>query len=492
MASPGVFRHIRNYGSAGMLAALASIISFPILTRSLSVEEYGLLGLITSSLTLYIAVGKLGVQHSVIRFYAQIRSGNIGFSLRQLNSTVSIVFLVFASVTTTIWLFSGLYVLPNFLQSSEISSLFIVAAGVVFVRLLGSGVMNFLRAQQRSGVVAVAQILTRYLYLVLVVALLWFSEVRPQYIIVCLLIAEIAGVAYAARCYGADFNFRANEISGTLARALLVYGVPLMMLESLGLILRLSDRYLIEALLGVNALGMYSASYNLTQNIDFIVLATLVHAIKPIYMQLWEGEGVRATEEFLANGLRVFLVLGFPFLALFSLAGPHLINFLASPKYAPGAVIIPFVAFSFLLEGTVHFLGSGLYIQKNTKALLFWGIVATAINLVLNMITIPVYGIVGAAVVTIVSYAVFMFGVTRQAFQYVPFQIYRKVPAASALLSLAVYALLVRLDFGSDFVTMMAKGIFGAAILSIGLVAIDPTVREWLLARWRLVSGGER
>lgn len=487
MAS-GALKHIRNYASAGALTALAGIITFPLLTRSLSVAEYGILGLITSSLTLFVAFGKLGMQHAVIRFYSQVKSANLSFSLQQMNSTVSMVFFVFASVTAAIWVFIGFKLIPRLSDFNNISGLFLIASGIIFLRLLGSGILNFLRAQQRSALVGFTQILIRYLYLAIVLFCMLIGRIEVAYVLLAMLLAEVVGIAFAAKKYWPDFRFKWSEVSAPLARAMMHYGIPLMMLESLGLIMRLSDRYIIQAMLGENELGMYSASYNLTAYLDLILLAALVQALKPLYMQIWEGEGLAKTQEFLSKGLHTYLVLGLPFIALFSLVSPHLLNFLASPKYYPGTIIIPFVAFSFFLDGAMHFLAAGLYIKKNTKVLMFWGAIATILNLGLNYLLIPVYGILGAAVVTILSYTVFMVGVSYRAFDFVRFDIGLRVPLSIALWSLIVYALLFKLDFGGDFLTLVVKGFVGGIMMIVGIVVLDATVREWVVNNLRALK----
>jgi len=483
-------KHIRNYASAGVLAALAGIITFPLLTRNLSVAEYGILGLITSSLTLFVAIGKLGMQHAVIRFYSQIKNKNLGFDLQQMNSTVSLVFFVFASVTAALWLFAGFQFLPRLSEFENISGLFFIASGIVFLRLLGSGIMNFLRAQQRSAVVGSTQILTRYLYLAIVLAIMISGQVNVAFVLLAMVVAEVIGVAFAAKKYWPDFHFNWSQVSAPLAKAMLHYGFPLMILESLGLVMRLSDRYIIQGLLGENELGMYSASYNLTAYLDLILLAALVQAVKPYYMQLWEGEGADRTKAFLSKGLHTYLVFGLPVIALFSLVSPHLLNFLASPKYSPGTIIIPFVAFSFLLDGAILFLSAGLHIKKNTKALMFWGGVATVMNLALNFLVVPVYGILGAAAVTIVSYLVFMLGVSYRAFEFLSFEIKVRVPLLSAVWSLMVYALLFKLDFGGDFTSLFIKGVLGSVLLITGIVLIDARAREWVVDRLRQPNAG--
>ncbi len=491
MAAAGAFKHIRNYASAGMLASLAGIITFPLLTRSMSVAEYGILGLITSSLTLFVAVGKLGMQHAVIRYYAQIKNANITYNLLQMNSTVSMMFFCFSLFTASIWLIIGYVFMPRMSDMYNISELFLIASGIVFLRLLGSGFMNFLRAQQRSAIVGFTQILNRYLYLAIVLGLMIIGQINVAFVLFAMLVAEIVGVTFAAKSYWPDFQFKLAEVVVPLGKTMLVYGMPLMLLESLGLVMRLSDRYIIQFVLDENALGQYSASYNLTAYLDIILLGALVQAIKPHYMQLWEGEGKDRTKAFLRDGFHLYLVLGIPFITLFSLVAPHLLNFLASPKYSPGTIIIPFVAFSFLLDGGMHFLAAGLYIKKNTKVLMFWGLIATVLNLGLNMLAIPVYGILGAAVVTIISYMVFMVGVSIRAFKVLSFNINTLIPLIVALWSLLVYALLFKWDFGSDFTSLIVKSALGGVLLIAGVVIFDARSRDWVLLHIKSPDTGE-
>jgi len=194
MPTSRLLQHLRNYASAGLITALAGLISFPLMTRNLSVADYGIVGLITSSITLFIAFGKLGVQHAVIRYFSQIKNGNIAFSSMQLHSTV----------------------------------------------------------KQRSADVAIGQGLTRCLNLALLIAVVLIAVLDPHAVLACLLLAELTGVCYVVWQYRSELYFNLADISSDLGRGMLVYGLPLMILESLGLVLRLSDRYIIEAMLGVN------------------------------------------------------------------------------------------------------------------------------------------------------------------------------------------------------------------------------------------------
>ncbi len=482
MPATRLIHHLRNYASAGLLSAVVGLISFPIMTRNLSVADYGIVGLISISLTLFIAIGKLGMQHAVVRYFAQIKNGNIAYDLKQMNSTVSGVFIILAVVSTSLFLFMGFQVLPGFLQYENISSLFLLASGVVFVRLLGSSIMNFLRAQQRSADVAIAQSLARFLNMLLIISVVLTSVLDPHSVLICLFIAELVGVGFAVYQYRSELYFKRSAVSGPLAKAMLFYGMPLMMLESLSLVLRLSDRYLIEAMLGVNELGQYSASYNLTGYLDIIILAALLQAIRPVYVQMWESSGVARTREFLSRGLHLYAIVGIPFVVMFSVTSPYLLSFLAGPKYALGTVVIPYVALSFWLEGAMIFLAAGLYIFKNTKVLMYSSLAAAVMNVGLNVLLIPHYGIAGAAAVTVFSYAVFVLSVTFSSFKYVKVDIKWKSPLIVSASSAFVFVCLKQVDLGGDATNFLVKGICGSVVLALVVWVLEPQVRTWLQA----------
>lgn len=480
MPATRLVQHLRNYASAGLLSAVVGLISFPIMTRNLSVADYGIVGLISSSISLFVAIGKLGMQHAVIRFFAQVKNANSVFDLKQMNSTVSGVFVVLATLSTAVFLFVGFQVLPSFLQYENISSLFLLASGVVFVRLLGSGIMNFLRAQQRSAEVAIAQSLARFLNMVLIISVVLTTVLDPHSVLVCLFIAELAAVGFAAYQYRSDFYFTRAAVSAQLAKAMLHYGIPLMILESLSLVLRLSDRYLIEAMLGVDELGQYSASYNLTSYLDIIILAALLQAIRPVYMQMWESSGATQTREFLSRGLHLYMILGIPFIVMFSITSPYLLSFLAGPKYALGTVVIPYVALSFWLEGAMIFLAAGLYIFKNTKVLMYSSLLATVMNLGLNIMLIPHYGIAGAAAVTVFSYAVFIIAVTLMSFKYVRVQIEWKSPLLASIASILVFVVLQQVEMNNDVMNFVVKGVLGTSVLLVVVWILVPQIKIWL------------
>jgi len=481
MAATGILKHVRHYASAGVLTAFAGVVSFPVLTRTLTIEDYGALGLITASLTLIVAIGKLGLQNSIVRFYSQVRQDSIAHSSTELDTTITILFVVLAVVTTALWLAGGFIVVPKYFNNSHLTQLFLVASGTVFMRLLSSALLNTMQAARHSADVAKVQILVRYVALALMFWLLWHNLLNPYNYLICLVAAEFLGFVFAAWRYWPNYQFDQSGLSAPLARALLSFGIPLMVFEALVLVMRLSDRYIIEALLGGDSLGMYSASYNLVAYLDSILLAAIVQSVRPTYLHLWETETPARTEEFLRRGFAVYLLFGIPFCAWFSLVSPHVLTVLASPKYAPGTVIIPYVTVSFIIEGMVFFLGAGLYISKGTRALVVWAAIAASSNVALNVLIVPHWGISGAAAMTIVAYTIFAVGLTIQSFRILPFSIDVKQAALISVASVSVYWLIHPINWTSDIHTGLVKGILSFTLLCPIIITLDKPLRLKLL-----------
>jgi len=65
----GLSIHYRRYVTGSVMATMAGLVSFPIMTRLLDNSEYGIFGYYATWILMAIAVGKLGAQHAIQRFY---------------------------------------------------------------------------------------------------------------------------------------------------------------------------------------------------------------------------------------------------------------------------------------------------------------------------------------------------------------------------------------------------------------------------------------
>src|SRR5580698_9281506 len=98
-----LLRHTSVYTFGNVLLLLAGFVSFPVLTRLLSVDDYAVLSLSGTTLTLLVAFRKLGMQQSIVRFHADLCAADRKLSEAALLSTVLWGMGLTGAVATVLW-----------------------------------------------------------------------------------------------------------------------------------------------------------------------------------------------------------------------------------------------------------------------------------------------------------------------------------------------------------------------------------------------------
>ncbi|MBI3899536.1 MAG: oligosaccharide flippase family protein [Gammaproteobacteria bacterium] len=478
-----LFKHSSNYTIGSLIATIAGLVSFPILTRTLTTEEYGLMGYIGTTLATLVCIGKLGVQHATVRFYAEVRAGKRDVGLGEYYSTVIFGMAAMGLAVTVVWA-TITQLLPHWFYDSRLPALLLLTSSLIIIRVVDSGLVNQLRAQQRSAIFAFYQVVKRYVGLGLVLLALFFVSKNLWGFYG----ATIVGELVAAICLGAwlvrGVEFRPKNFSPELFRAMLVFGIPMIGYEFAGIILQQGDRYVIIAVLGAEKLGIYSAAYNMCEYIQLCFIMSFSQAIVPIYVRLWEEKGETATVEFLQKFVHYYVMLALPIVAGLIAIGADLLSFLASEKYVDGAVIIPYVVAGMVFDGAIVIAGAGLYIHKRTKTILMVIAACAVFNLVLNFALVPVWGIRGSAVATLVSYAVLISSVLVFGRRWLRFPFPWAAVLKFAPLAAIMYFAVIHVELGSGLENLFARVAVGAVVY-VGLVlAADSNARDALQAVW--------
>ena len=400
-----LFRHASLYAIGNTLTTLASLISFPILTRLLSVADYGLMNTVTLTLTMLVAVGKLGMQRSTVRFYHEARNSGASDSGAVFASTQ--VFGMFgAGVLVTLAWTATLALLPaNLLGSADLRHLLLLTSCLVLVRVVDSACTNLLYAEERSGILSAYFVIKRYLALGAVIATLFLIAKNTASLFTATIAAEVVALVGIASIAVSSNTMRPRYFSSDLFKRMVAFGLPMVGVEMAWSLLAVGDRYVIQHLMGEESVGIYSASYNLCEYIKLSTMVAMSSAVAPMYMRMWEQEGREATERFLSHFARNYLAFSFLVATVLTANALPLVTIVASPKYIAGTTIVPWVTFGMALESYVSIAAAGLFLKKKTLSI-FWMIGgAAAVNILLNYALIPVLGLSGAAIATLVTFA---------------------------------------------------------------------------------------
>jgi len=133
-------------------------------------------------------------------------------------------------------------------------------------------------------------------------------------------------------------------------------------------------------------------------------------------------------------GLFLFISIFIDDIVRVEIGGFHLI----AEKYWEGTFIIPWILFSYLISGAYVIFAAGIHIDKKTQYTPLFTGAGILTNILANIILIPMLGIYGAAISTVIGYGVMTViqYFTVQKFYYVKYEFSRllKVLASTAII----------------------------------------------------------
>lgn len=392
------------YTSASFLGVLASLISFPILTRLFEIGEYGLLGLVTGTIPLLTGLGKIGMQHASIRFYSDVNSDKTNWNMKEYYSSLYLTLLFAASVLFLVWNVLVMTVGEIIFEDQLLCVLFVISSYIVFIRIIESAILNVLRAQEEAFKHTVYGVSKRFLVLGVTLCVLFFykADLIPYFIALAATEAVLL-VLFAIRHIPFK-KIRLSAFRPKLVKAMIVFGVPMFGMEFGGALMNIADRYIINAYMGKEAVGAYASAYTLVDYGQGIVATALIASAIPTFLRINSDDGLEAARSFLTDALRLYIWAAIPIVFILASAGAPVLEFLAGEDYTKGAIIMPWVALGIALFGLFELVAAGLYLSGNTGKM-FYIILATALaNIAMNLIWVPKYGLMGAAGTTLLCY----------------------------------------------------------------------------------------
>ncbi len=172
---------------------------------------------------------------------------------------------------------------------------------------------------------------------------------------------------------------------------------PLLLHEILSLLINQSNRIFLLNSVGAEQTGVFTFAWSMGA-IVALAGAALNNAWLPWYFrQLDAGNEQEVTRQ----GRRVIWLIGLA-TAILALASPEVLRLVGS-AYAGGAKLIPFAVTFGLLTFLFNYAGNYVIYRRRTRLLLFASVPAAALNISLNVLIIPLYGVMGAVIATAVA-----------------------------------------------------------------------------------------
>ncbi|HKQ54150.1 MAG TPA: polysaccharide biosynthesis C-terminal domain-containing protein [Pyrinomonadaceae bacterium] len=190
---------------------------------------------------------------------------------------------------------------------------------------------------------------------------------------------------------------------GVLSKALR-YALPLLPAGLSIWMLDRSDRLILGYYLGPGSVGVYSAGYALA-SLLMLLQTPLQITLFPKVSALWDSDRATAVR-YVSLSNKLFLTLAIPFVVGVPVVASRVLSRLGNEELGTqgGGVLTLLVAAGVMLWGVSIMMSQLFYGARRTLPVGFVTVGAAALNLLLNLLLVPLWGTSGAAFSTLVAY----------------------------------------------------------------------------------------
>lgn len=369
-----------------------SIITTPIFTRLMSVEQYGQVSIFNSWMQIVTLICTLRLDYGV--FYkgiSKFKDDKDGYtlSMQSLSSIITLIVLFFYMIFRES--INALTELSTFLSLMMILEVF-ATFSVSYWTIRNRYDYNY------KKIVIVTIAMSIFNVAAGLVAAILSENKGVARIVSAAIVETIIGLAV----YIINIQRGKRLINLAYVKFAVLFNLPLIPHYLSTYILEQSDRIMIQKMVGVSEAGLYSVAYNAGIMIK-IVSNSINNALVP-----WEYRKLEENDfDTLNKKLNSFMIL-FSFAALSFIAlAPEAISVLAGEKYYSAVYCIPPVTASCFFVFVWGVYGNAEFYYDANKFTMYISGAGAIINLILNYVCIKTFGYVAAAHTTLFCYMLF-------------------------------------------------------------------------------------
>ncbi|HEU0336686.1 MAG TPA: oligosaccharide flippase family protein [Gaiellaceae bacterium] len=466
-------RHSLVYGLGGLVSRILAVLLLPLYTHYLTPADYGRIETLVAAVTVLTIILRLGISSAFFRFWFDAKDDGG-------RRTVLRTSFWFTMGASTAGLLAGVAL------AEPISDLLFGDPGdadlvrAAFVLLWAQ--MNYeqltavFRVEERSTAFVLASLANVLVTVGATVLLVVVLEKGPLGV----LVGNFSGTLVV---YAALLGYRREQLGLELDRPLLRqmnrFGLPLVPTALFLWLTNFSDRFFLIKLADAAEVGLYSVGVRIAS--AMVLLLTAFRMAWPAFAYSIEDEGeARRTYAFVLTYLTV--IASWTALAL-GLLSPWLVELLAAEAFASASRVVAPLAFAAVAFGAYVVIAIGLGRARRTQ--FNWVVTgaAAAVNVALNLILIPPYGMMGAAAATVAAYATMAVGMAwwSQRVYPVPYQWRRVTTAAAVAVALVVAGKLLDLGLALSVLVVV---VYPLALAPVGFYL--PAERRAIGSRLRL------
>lgn len=388
------------YTIGNLFVRSVSFILLPLYSNLIDTSEFGNYALLMSIYTIISVFYYSGLQSALSKFYVE---ENDEHKRKEIFSLIINSIIIIGLILTVIIFIIADWISAALIGSESYTILIRIIFAALFFESISFIIIHLLRTKQLPRKVVIYSSFSAVCNFILNIYFVYYLRQGIYGIILAQLFTSIFLFVILLPVLKDDYIKIFNPLR---LKAIYIFAIPLIISGVLSFSVDVIDRFIINHFLGISEVGIYSFSYRIALIMNVFVIS-LRSAWTPYSIKLY-NEGNFSTEfgksftKIISAGLLIFLVVAMFIDDLFNF---HSGNFyLFDPAYRDGIKIIPVILISYIFSAIVTYYSVYPYISGKSIHFMISDLIALIINVTLNFILIPIYGIMGAAFATLFSY----------------------------------------------------------------------------------------
>ena len=366
--------------------AIAFILA-PIYSYFLTPGQYGAMDLVTTTVSLMTPIICLDIYEATFRFSNEdgdkrsLISSSLALSVPSLIVLCISLLLYFLSDKNEILIFTAIYLALN-----------------VFCNILE----QYARGNGSMRIFAIAGILNSAFLLIFNLIFMILLKLELTGWFISFVLAKAFEVIYLFISTRIWTNFKIKYIQKELIIKLLKYCLPLLPTTTMWWVMNASDRYMLTLFMGTSVTGIYAVSNK---------IPSILSLFERIFYQSWQTAAIQTKNEkdyttFYSQVFNKYLSICSVGILIVMLASKPIIRILFDYRYHDAWVCAMPLLIAVLIHSLSGNLGTIYVAFQKTKGALFTSFWGAITNIVLNVIFIPLFGMMAAAFTTLIGYFV--------------------------------------------------------------------------------------
>jgi O-antigen/teichoic acid export membrane protein len=398
----------------GLLGALLLFFVRLIIIRNWSQSDFGIFSLALVIPSIIIVISTFGLKDAIVRNISYARGKYDQQQIIKLISSSFSIYILSGIIAGFTLFFSADFIASYFFKEPSLGiPLKIFSIAIPFTKVSGV-IASFFRGYDRvEPRILFNEIIKNSIFLTLVgaIVLLGLSFINVYYaFLIATVISCVLILIYAIKKLSLIKIFTVKSIKKATIKHLIIFSLPLFGAA----LVTLTTKWIDTLMLGsIQIPGMDSvvnvALYNAVVPVSDLISFPL-WSLALIYMPVVAGLYARKRYNEIKRNFTVIIkwifLLTLPIFTIFFFFSPTIISFLYGNSYLPGATAFRVVSLGAIIINLFALSSQNLIVIGRTKLILGSYLVAAIVNISVNLILIPMYDIVGAAVASVISMAV--------------------------------------------------------------------------------------